>query len=436
MSNLSIAELIKPGREWRAAKILEKIKDRTAFELSNGSKAVLTATEDVINILSDISKIKSQRNLNFTDSNGNQVPLTKIKKSKEFGGGGGSGAGAEVTSIAESAQAVYAQALYSFGSINDNNLEKAYKLSNVSATLEQIKSLPDDWIESSILGASIIRKNLPKQKVSFHRQSTWVKGLEKHFSNLNKQHNSVFSDINKWSPADIYMISDKGLTINFANSTSLNEFNSILAKALADQDIVGISLKKIVGNGSFKYYNVGEKKKEVKYTGYTLGKTGFFNSKDAFIFFTVDGSIQFRTFPSFQGEIKGKNAAQGKIGYGSIAALIRLKLGVTAPDISTTRASIKRKDPKFFESFFDLYIKYSNDSKKVDKNEFVAMVSKLGDEWMLSKYMGSKLIELATTTLVPSKYRTDKSAADIFISSIIEYASSTSDLSGPYAKIE
>ena len=436
MANLSIAELTKPGREWRSAKILEKIKTKSAFELANGSRAILTATNEVLKILADPKKVALQRTLVFTDPKGNEVPLTKIKKSKEFGGGGGSGAGSEVTAIAESAQALYAQALFSYGSVDNASIEKAYKLSDVSASLEQIKQLPDDWIKSSVVGANILKKNLPKKNVTFHRQSQWVKGLEKHFLNLNKQHNSIFSDINKWSPADIYMVSDKGKSINVASTTTINELNSLLNKALSDGDIIGISLKKIVGNGSFKYYNIGEKKKEISYLNYTLGKTGFFNSKDAYIYFTVDGSIQFRTFPSFQGEIKGKNAAQGKIGYGSIAALVRLKLGVTAPDINATKNAIKRKDDNFLTEFYQLYVKYSNDQKKVKKAEFVGKLYELGDEWILSKYMGSKLIDIALTATVPSKYRTKKSAADIFISSIVEYASSTSDLSGPYAKIE
>jgi hypothetical protein len=442
MSNLSIAELTKPGREWRAGKMVEKLTNKKPdpFELSNGSKVVLKADNATLKLLSGTTaKLKNVKSLSFTDPKGNEVPLSKIKKSKEFGGGGGSGAGAEVTDLAESAQAIYAQALFSFKKIDDKTLEKAATLAKTTAKLDEVHMLPEDWLNSSINGANCIKKNLIKSAtkvVTFHRQSPWVKSLEKHVMELNKNHDSIFSDINKWSPADIYLTTKQGMNIDFFATTSLVELNSLLYKALQSGDIVGISLKKIVGNGSFKLYNAGEKKKEIKYLDYTVGKKGFFESKDAFIFFTVDGSIQFRTFPSFQGEIKGKNAAQGKIGYGIIAKIIRMKFGIAAPDAGTTRGLIKRKDPQFLKEFYDLYQKYAKDTIKVSQKDFVKKIYELGEEYILSKYLGTQIINIILTNKILPKYKSKLSSADVFISSVVEYASATSDLSGPYAKVE
>lgn len=443
MSNLSITELTKPGREWRARKMFEKLTSRQPdpFELANGTKVVLKADANTLKLLSgDIAKLKNTKTLSFMDPKGNVVPLSKIKKSKEFGGGGGSGAGAEVTDIAESAQAVYAQALFSFKKIDDKTLEKAATIAKTTAKLTEIQMLPEDWITSSINGANCIKRNLSKSNASsiiFHRQSPWVKSLEKHVMVLNKRHDSIFSDINKWSPADIYMTTRKGMEIDFSSTTNLVELNSLLNKSLQSGDIVGISLKKISGSGSFKLYNVGEKKKEIKYLDYTTGKRGFFNSKDSYIFFTVDGSIQFRTFPAFQGEIKGKNAAQGKIGYGVVAKIIRMKFGITAPDVGSTKAAIKRKDPKFLKEFHDLYLEYNRDTEVVyDQAKFVRAVYDLGEEYILSKYLGTQIINIILTKKILAQYKTKAKPADVFISSVVEYASATSDLSGPYAKVE
>ena len=443
MSNLSIIELTKPGREWRARKMFDKLTSRQPdpFELTNGTKAVLKADPATLKLLSgDIAKLKNIKTLSFTDPKGNVVPLNKIKKSKEFGGGGGSGAGAEVTDIAESAQAVYAQALFSFKKIDGSTLQKASTTAKTTSTLTEIQNLPDDWIKSSIAGANCIKKNLTKsasRPVIFHRQSSWVKSLEKHVMQLNKRHDSIFSDINKWSPADIYLTTAKGMSIDFSSTTNLVELNSLLNSARESGDIVGISLKKIAGSGNFKLYNVGEKKKEIKYLDYTVGKRGYFNSKDSYIFFTVDGSIQFRTFPGFQGEIKGKNASQGKIGYGIVAKIIRMKFGVISPDISTTKTLIKRKDPKFLKEFHDLYLEYSRDTEVIyDQEIFVKTIYNLGEEYILSKYLGTQIINIILTKKLLPQYKTKAKPVDVFISSVVEYASATSDLSGPYAKVE
>lgn len=442
MANLSIKELTKPGREWRAGKMVEKLTSTKPdpFELANGSKVVLKADPTTLIILKNISKLKNVKTLSFMDPKGKQIPLNEIKKSKEFGGGGGSGAGAEVTDIAESAQAVYAQALFSFRKIDNETLQKAMKIVKVTASLNEIQMLPEDWLTSSINGASCIKKNLSKvaaSNVTFHRQSQWVKSLEKHVMELNKRHESIFSDINKWSPADIYLTTKKGMDIDFSSTTNLVELNSLMNKALQSGDVVGISLKKISGSGSFKLYNVGEKKKEIKYLNYTVGKKGFFSSKDAYIFFTVDGSIQFRTFPAFQGEIKGKNAAQGKIGYGVVAKIIRTRFGITPPEVNATKALIRKKDPAFLKEFHELYLKYNKDADVVkDQAKFTKTIYELGEEYILSKYLGTSIINIILTKKLLSQFKSKSPSADVFISSVVEYASATSDLSGPYAKVE
>ena len=430
MANLSINELLKPGREFRSAKIVEKMKSGSPFELDTGTKVVLLYDKNVEAILLDKNKLSKAKNIEFTTKTNQKIPLTKIKKNAEFGGAGGSGLGAKGTAIAESLHALYAQALFDYGSTSTDALTKASKTIDVTESLKDMLSMPDDWIKSAEASAKIILSNFKSgKKVRFHRGSKWVKTLEETFNRLNKQHGSAFSDINKWSPADIYLISDAGSKIDFNKAKNLTDLNSMMFSALKSKDVVGISLKKVVGNGHLSFYNVGDKKKKIEFKDYTVGKTGFFNSKDTFIFFEVDGQLQMRTFPSFQGEIKGKNASQGKIGYGGIASIIRTKLNAMAPDINATKAKIKAKDADFLKSFYDLYINLSKDGGKVKYDEFVKKSYELNEEWMLSKYLGSSLIDTLLNTRV-------KDGRNLFVSAIVDYAASSTDLSGPFAKIQ
>lgn len=89
MANLSAAELLKPGREYRAAVIARKISEKEPFELANGSKVVFIADEKVISILRKKQLNSIELNaLRFYDAKGNQYKLSDIKKNSDFGGKG------------------------------------------------------------------------------------------------------------------------------------------------------------------------------------------------------------------------------------------------------------------------------------------------------------------------------------------------------------
>lgn len=90
MANLSIRELTKPGREYRAQVIIRKIQSGEPFELDNGTKVKLVNMPSVIQTLSgNLSNVKA---INFMSEDGRIIPLTKLKKNKDFGGKGeGSG---------------------------------------------------------------------------------------------------------------------------------------------------------------------------------------------------------------------------------------------------------------------------------------------------------------------------------------------------------
>lgn len=88
MSNLSAAELLKPGREYRARVIIRKMEDGEPFELSNGSNVKFLLNKKIIKTLKSFFDASELNKIRFLDSNGNEYKLSDIKKNSDFGGKG------------------------------------------------------------------------------------------------------------------------------------------------------------------------------------------------------------------------------------------------------------------------------------------------------------------------------------------------------------
>lgn len=422
-ANLAPAELYK--YDWRLEMFIDKLKSGLPLALVKGGEVSLhydSTAESRLRSKQDPGKIP------FRGYDNAVYYLKDFAKSKEFGGGGGSGAGADVTQLTESAQAVYAAAKWAGAkTYSTEELSKGYAHSDVDDDLNRIlNDLPKEWRDSCILGAEELYKLLRGKAYTFHRGSAWVDKLEKHFKTLNSKE-KAFSNLNKWSPADIYLVSPVGKTIHFENSQSIAELNSMLTEALKNKDVVGVSLKLLKKNAHISYYNFDTKKKIIEFDRFTTGNKGFFSGKDVYIYFTLDGKIQFRTFPeTFQGEIKGKNANQGKLSYGPIQTILRqLKLPQLI-DIKKLRSGLQNGDPMLLKEFYSNYTRYSKDTDKVSYVDFVQKVKDQGVSWAFSKFLGCELIDIISKS----------SQEDEFITACISYASSSSDLSAPFIKIE
>lgn len=426
MSSLSQTEIYK--YDHRRELFVTKMINKDPFELNNGSKIVLDIDDELI------KKINGKKDLKGTiltvTKNKKTIAtykLSDLKKNKEFGGGGGSGAGADVTKLGESAQAIYAQAKWAGSkTYSKEDIKKAYSKSKTDETLSNIENkLNEDWRVSSILGAEELFKNFKNKQYTFHRGSDWVNKLQDHWKKLNRVERA-FTNLNKWSPADIYMVTPKGEKVDFTKAKNIVELNNIMLENIQSRDIIGVSLKIMKGSAHLSYYNVDVKKKVVKFENYTTGTQGFFGGKDVYVYFTVDGKIQFRTFPeTFQGEIKGKNANQGKLSYGPIQSVLRKLKLPQLTDVRVLRSGLEKKDMQIYEIFYSNYKKYSKDNKLTIK-EFMKETDEKGVSWCFSKFLGCQLIDIITT----------KKVQDLFVTEAISYASSSSDLSGPFIKLE
>lgn len=332
---------------------------------------------------------------------------------------GGSGAGAAVTQLTESSQCLYCAAAWYTSDYSKDSLKSVKDAVIVDESISNIvDKLPDDWIKSCIATAEILKKEFGRKRYKFHRGSPWVDALQSHWITLNRNE-KAFSNLNKWSPADIYMVSQAGEQIDLTKTKSIQELNLLLKKALKDKDIIGVSLKKVERNPTLAYKNLTADRSTYKFKGFTVGKRGFFNSNDAYIEFD-GGNIQFRTFgTTWQGEIKGKTANMGKISGGPISSVLS-SIGITG---WKPQNLITVKNDTLINQMYSWY--KSLVSPALSKDDFLKELNSKDQTFWVSKFMSTQLM-----------YHVNQSnKKDEIVSGMISYAASESELSGPYVKV-
>jgi hypothetical protein len=432
MAKLSAAEILK--YDWRYNLIKDKIKNKSDFELVLGSKVkIISYDEAIYDKAYKLRNAKELNNVLFFDDKGKQYKLTDFNKNKEFGGGGGSGAGAALTKMSESAQAYYCAALWAGRDFSPESLLASKATADCDEPIKNvIEKLPEDWIDSCIKGAkelySLFGSN---ENLTFHRGSVWVNKLSSKFSQLNQIGGKYFSNINKWTPADIWLIDKQLIHDNTIFSLiSLTDVNQYLTKMLDEKKLIGVSLKKIgqAPHTSYKNYNVNNKNQHV-YAGYSVGKKEFFKSGDGYIKYTngSSGEIQLRYFTaaasSWQGEIKGKYANQGKVGGGVLQKIVKkynTLATLSTPSTMQTVYSSKNNVEKFYNYYKNLV------DNPINIKEFALQISKKDAKWFGSKFLSAEIIY----------YIQSSTKKNEIISSILDYAASQSELSAPFVKLE
>ena len=355
--------------------------------------------------------------------------------------GGGSGLGSEGTTIVESAQAVYAAIAFGLGrhitnsDITPANVKLYKKFFSIDGKIDEIlNKLADVWITSSILGANELWDKFKSIKgIVFHRGDKTVDHIENQFKRIKKIE-KVRVDINKWSPADIYVTTPNYDPTCLEDEKSIKGLNQCMNERInpTDPKMFGVSLKQMSGgNASLKLLNFDKKdasEKEFDKIEMT------WDSKDMYIVFKDGTKIQFRGFSGdnlsgWQGEVKGSKANQGKIGGGPTNLLLKLH-NQKQVDIQVAKKLKKKNErgdvitelieglkslPKFSE---DKLYSMQNDMKE---NEFLA--------WVYSKYQGVQLAKIINS--MKSKVKRDQLCEDFYL-----YANSRSTISAPYYKLE
>ena len=162
------------------------------------------------------------------------------------GGSSGSGAGAKTTAIGECGQCYYCAAAWYGKDFSINTLKATSGYVNATLSLDEVLSnITQDYRVVCITKARAIRtycSEMGNKKVTFHRGSPFVKSIEENYRQINLTQ-KVFSQVNKWNPADIWITTKAGMQQSF-NFTTFEAINAFLLKNIKSQDILPISLKK------------------------------------------------------------------------------------------------------------------------------------------------------------------------------------------------
>jgi len=351
-------------------------------------------------------------------------------------GGGGSGAGAEDTTRNESAQAVYAAIAFGMGKTISNNdvtmktIQKHSNLFSVDGNVDDIRNnLPDEWIKSSITGANALYNRFGRSgKYTFHRGDATVNRINAAFERA-KSAEGVRMNINKWNPSDIWMVRSDYDFKCIDDEKTLLGLNQCIQDQLQQGKLIGISLKKMQSGASLSSKNVfGDMKVNKTYAGYEYsGK-----SIDGYIKLSGGTKIQFRSFGAgagltgFQGEVKGANANQGKIGLGPLNMILRAH-GISQVSTNAANRVTSNPDAVFNEIALGLK-KYARLSQKqieeLKENEKIVT-----PKFLYSKLQITELINIIES--IRNKKVRDQLVEDIYL-----YASSQSRFSSAYYKLE
>jgi len=353
---------------------------------------------------------------------------------KKKGGSAGSGAGAALTKLTEASQCLYAAIAFGLrrhitnADITEANAKKFASMYDTDEKLDSmLNDLPDVWISSCVLGANKLWDTFSgKGKFVFHRGSKTVDAIENNFKRIKKLE-GVRMDLNKWSPADIYMVgNDFDITCLNKEKTILG-LNQCMQERIENHTLIGVSLKKIMGSAKIDLKNVFKDMKTTKqYEGYTYSDT----SMDAYLNLNGGTKIQFRSFggPSsltgWQGEVKGAQANQGKISLGPVNMILK-NHGISQIPTNAAQRVKSREKQKVYDEILEGYKKYS----KAGKEKVMDTVMKATDAWLYSKLQATQLIDRIEG--IVGKEKKDQVIEDLYL-----YASSQSKYSAAYYKLE
>ena len=311
-----------------------------------------------------------------------------------------SGAGAEVTALAESLQAYACATRQHLGKdLTDVSQITSKTIANADCdrTLDKcIKGLNAQWYHSVITTANAIFKDIkPRGTYIFYRGGKLVSDIYKEFGKFRKQSGLTGDD--KWNPADIWM-AKQGFKFQ-DNWDTLRDYNNYIFNEFAKKNLIGISLKLVPkGEAHSKIFNDG-KPLIAEWNGFKLGEN-MFDSKDIYLKYKSEGKegeIQLRNFSSrpvtssWQGEIKGKTAAGGKIG-GGLVMRAALESGIPQSKLITPQqfaSEIIKPKEETFKKFATMFKELSGSKDKLQDLILEAKKNQRQDKtWWLTKFIG------------------------------------------------
>jgi len=387
------------------------------------------------------------------------------------GAGAGSGGGAEETKRNECAQCIYAALAFhvykgpidSTKSISQDHWNQAIKHIDIDAKPEDCygDALDTEWHFSSIKGANLLWSefgNSGKNYIFCRGGGPDDKEIKKAYQrvrrSMQKDPNNkvIFSSEDKWNPADIWMVATTFNASDLDQHKTVDQINNFIKQKYEERELIGVSLKKMVGNATMKVlnYDSNEKLEKVSKLGFKKYWMYFENTKkkneeDRFpmdVYFYFDNGaydrFQSRNFAggtkgSWQLEMKGVSAAQGRCGGGSIVSILE-SLGVSYPGITSgwnnqsfwAACNPKNKSTRdaITDEIVALFKKYPSGGWMNDTDTKIKVANR-SQSYRYSKLMGLRLLDCMKTS----------GKEDEIMRSLYLYAGSQTDKSSVHVKL-
>lgn len=464
---LTRAELIKPSKnvtgKTRAEDVYAHVKRGEPFQTVKDGRFNGAAIElEFINSRiekafrdGNVDNIPSGEVFQIVSDPSTKVKLSDLQKTKEFGSSRGSGGGAASTAITEPLQALYFSYVLNInkGIIRDaqisiDELEKAYRYIRTPKTFEKLiessEFSDEDWQKTFVQSAndyySWYNSNRNASGPYFiHRDSSFMNSIYDKFRKLQKKEGLSLQN-DKWNPGDVWLSTSKGEAVITERHDTLRQYNEAVNQAYMSGDLMGISLKKLGGpKAKIKEFNIPNVQKH-QAPGIRLitlngerGAQSFFGNAKLILETTDNRKIDFRSFSrdsSWQGEIKGKAAAGGKVSHGPINNILKMLNIEQLPPQKKITSIARKPNDRFYREFYGLFQKYAKESREYSLEEFVAQIETMDpgdqDAFRFSKYMGSKFLDILT--------RNKQKVSDV-LAEIFNYAESSTSVSSAFVKI-
>ena len=346
------------------------------------------------------------------------------------------------TALAESAQAVFASIAFNVkrGNITEvdltpDNFTAATRNGNasVTSTLQDIeKKLTDDWVMSSVKGANLLRDKYRNKSFECHRGSRKVKIIEDAFTRV-KQKEGLSINLNKWSPADIYLIEHGFDPSPLKQENTILGLNALMFKYLTEEKVIGVSLKKLGNTGNITPVNFPTDKSAPTFT--YVGVESPPASTSGYIVMKKDNSqmkINFRTFTAsggWSGEVlvPGGTARHGKISHGPLNDVLKAH-GVTqiTDNIPSRNIATQNKQQTAVKMAKSM-VKHRFVPAK-DEKAIVNMIKASNDNYRQSKFLVQELFDNLPLN--------DQQKMNQIVEDMYRYAGSIiKGVSGPYLKM-
>ena len=418
-----VATLSRNNKVPRIDILIDKIKNNQPLKIEDSEETFTVYDPDGSKVKELETWDESKGAIRLEDKDGNVISTSKLNKSKDFGGGKGSGAGSTQTGIQESSQCAVNALIQKIGKITPKDLtpENLRSISsdiNTTSTIDEIIEFiisREDFQSTFINTGEELNKYLGGG-FNFHRGSDFVKTIYDAWGKIRKENGWSIAD-DKWNPSDIWAVKSTDIVFN---DDDIETLNTQILELFEKKQLVGISLKKLGPNPKLTIPTEAKPTEELSYSSSKVSPI----SKDAYINMSDGSEMQLRTFAtngtSFQGEISGKTAKQGKIGGGIIQTFFA-KQGIEIPSSSISLNNAKNPSKEFIEEFISLAKNYGG----FDINE-EELIQK-GIDWISSKYQALSIIKAIEEN---DKDKVNRALADIF-----GYAKSTSSISSVYLKV-